>query len=178
MIPTFTLVALNHVSVWLWHLATTKYFYLAIGEVIVTSAAFSCGWKPHKFFFPETLQEVICQIRGPLHHRQVEMMRLGQPYTQKSCMQTNHDNLMKHLSFHVKWKSQAHVYLVEKVNNSYCLFWWQCCCLCPLGIVVGNRTNVLVTKRCLWQGTDQVDAYLMPCLLLLHRMYEFNIKFG
>ena len=34
-----------------------KYFYLPIGEVIVTSAVFSCGWKPYKFFFPETLQE-------------------------------------------------------------------------------------------------------------------------
>ena len=45
-----------------WHLATTKYFYLAIREVIVTLAAFSCSWKQHKFFFHETLQEVISHL--------------------------------------------------------------------------------------------------------------------
>ena len=60
-----------------------KYFYLPIGEVIVTSAVFSCGWKPHKFFFPETLQEAgdfsfeFGQIQGPLHHLQVQHVLHG-----------------------------------------------------------------------------------------------------
>ena len=38
---------------------------------------------------------------------------------------------------------------------------------CPLGVVIGYCTNVLITNRCLWQGTNQVNAYLMPRLLLL-----------
>ena len=50
-IPLLTLVALNRVSVRLWHLAAAKYFYFPIGEVVVMSAAFSCGWKPHSSFF-------------------------------------------------------------------------------------------------------------------------------
>ena len=43
-------------------MAAAKYFYFPIGEVIVTSTAFSCGWKPHKYFFLKTLQEVVSHL--------------------------------------------------------------------------------------------------------------------
>ena len=66
VIPTLTLIALNHIlspyDSGIWQVQNTS-SYFPRGKVIITPAAFSCGWKRHKFLFPEALQEVASHLR-------------------------------------------------------------------------------------------------------------------